>query len=75
MFRMLTVVALLVTAFSSTVTYAFDNTGLDSQFSTKGLIRMSLWYEGINVVSPTENQEVKPVQYSEELERALLEVE
>ena len=74
MFRLLTVVALLVSTLGSTGSYAFDNTGLDSQFSTKRLIRMSLWYDGINEVKPSENQVLTDVKFSEELERALLDV-
>ena len=74
MFKLLTVVVLMVSTIMPIKTFASDNSILPGQLSTKGLIRMSLWYEGLEETRKTENQEVTGMTFSEELERALLDV-
>jgi hypothetical protein len=72
MFKLLTAVLFLTTLLSTPYVHANGELQLPGQLSTKGLVRMSLWYEGLQGSDPQENQSVKGIKISEELERALL---
>ena len=71
MFKLLTLALILITFTLPGVASAEENVLFPGQLSTKGLVRMSLWYEGISSIKSSENQEVKRTEISEELERAL----
>jgi hypothetical protein len=74
MSKLLTVVALISSISYTSLAFGFDQI-LPGQLSTKGLVRMSLWYEGLNLqAETTENQDVKMPKISEELDRALSDV-
>ncbi len=71
MSKLLTVVALISSISYTSLAFGFDHI-LPGQLSTKGLVRMSLWYEGVDSqAEATENQELKGHKISEELDRAL----
>jgi hypothetical protein len=74
MFKLLTAVLFFATFFPVSHVHASEELVLPGQLSTKGLVRMSLWYEGLESGSLSENQRVRAVEISEELERALLDV-
>jgi hypothetical protein len=74
MFKILTAVLFLSTICSSSHVQAGEEGLFPGQLSTKGLVRMSLWYEGLDRSESSENQGVRAVEISEELERALIEV-
>ena len=68
MFKLLTAVVLFSTLSISTKLIAAET----SEFSTKSLVRISLWYEGLNSeIQVKENQRLKSSPMSEGLEKAL----
>ena len=74
MFRILTVVVLLSSALGSNLANASEQAS-NVNLSTKSLVRMTLWYQGLQTSAElAENQEVSSPEVSEELERALLDL-
>lgn len=69
MFKLFTAAMVMATVFTSANSIAQEDSLFPGQLSTKSLVRMSLWYEGLE--KTIQNQEVKEVVITEELQRAL----